>query len=403
MIPFNYHPTTHAIHHREGEDALGAHVAPIYQTSTFAVDTVDDFKAIAQGERPGYVYTRVGNPTVTVPEEKIAILEGHALMQRGQTVRAKVFGSGMGAISSAVLARVHAGGHVVVQDQLYGSAYAFIHDSLPEFGITVSVFDPHEPGALEAELRAHPNTGLVYIETPANPTLKIVDIAATAQTAHAYGAWLLVDNTFATPFCQRPLEHGADVVVHSVTKALSGHGVIICGAVVSTHETYMTHDLGKMMKNFGPAPSPFDTWLLNLGLKTFGVRMKQHLSNAQTVAEYLHQHPRVARVLYPGLPDHPYHTVARQQMPGGFGSMLSFELHGGEAAALAFMPKLRLTTFAVSLGNVDSLIQHPASMTHLFVPRETRLKLGITDGLMRFSVGIEDPTDLLDDLAQALG
>lgn len=402
MIPAHYHPATHAIHHGEGADPLGAHVAPIYQTSTFAVDAVDDFKAVAQGERPGYLYTRVGNPTVTVPEEKIAILEGQALMQRGQTVRARVFASGMGAISSAVLARVHAGDHLVAQDQLYGSAHAFIHDSLPELGVSVSVFDPHQPGALEAELRAHPNTRLVYLETPANPTLKIADIAALSQVAHAHDAWALVDNTFATPFCQRPLELGADVVVHSATKALSGHGVIISGAVVSAHETYMTKDLPKMMKNFGPAPSPFDAWLLNLGLKTFGVRMKQHLINAQALADYLSRHPRVARVLYPGLPDHPYHAVARQQMPGGFGSMLSFELHGGESAALAFMPKLRLATFAVSLGNVDSLIQHPASMTHLFVPRETRLALGITDGLMRFSAGIEDTADLLDDVEQAL-
>ena len=408
-IPPDYGLGTHAIHAGEGADAHGAHVAPPYLTSTFVLDSPDDYAAIARGERPGYTYSRTNNPTHVHVERKLAALEGLALRRQGVEVAARVFATGIAAICSAVLARVKAGEHVIVQDQLYGSTHGTFHDFLPDYGLTFSTFDPHQPGALEAELEAHPNTRLVYLETPANPTLKVVDLAAVTAAAHNHrteaapeGVWVMVDNTFASPFCQRPLEQGVDVVVHSTTKYLSGHGAILSGAVVSPHLDYIRAGLGRQLRYAGPAAGPFESWLLNLGLKTFALRMERHCANALAVARYLAQHPRVTRVLYPGLESHPLHAVAARQMPGGFGGMLSFEVAGGLEAGKALMQRLRLCALAVSLGNVDSMIQHPASMTHLFVPREERLRLGIGDGLVRLSVGIEDLPDLLDDLEQAL-
>jgi methionine-gamma-lyase len=272
------------------------------------------------------------------------------------------------------------------------------------------VKEPDEAG-WEAAFRANPGACLAYAETPANPTLRMVDVALAAEIAHHHGSWLVVDNTFATPYCQRPLSLGADVVVHSTTKYLSGHGAIIGGLVVSPHLEYMRRDLQLALKTLGGAPSPFDAWLANLGLKTFELRMQRHCENALAVARYLEAHPRVARVHYPGLESDPGHDLARRQMHA-FGGMLSFELKGGGAdadgadavrAGAALMDRLRLTSLAVSLGNVDSLIQHPASMTHASVPREARLAMGISDGLVRFSVGVENIEDILEDLEQGLG
>jgi methionine-gamma-lyase len=408
-LPLSYGLGTHAIHVGEGEDSLGAHVARLYQTSTFVLDSPEDYGRINRGEKTGFIYSRTNNPNTAQAERKLAALEGLALQRRGVEVAARVFASGMAAISSAVLARAPAGSHVLVQDQLYGSTHGFFHQLLPNYGVTASHFDPHQPGALEAGLQAHSNTRLIFIETPANPTLKVVDIGAVAEAAHAWrspaapdGAWVMVDNTFATPWCQRPLELGADIAVHSTTKYLSGHGLIIAGAAVSHHTGFIRSDLGAVMRYAGPTASPFESWLLNLGLKTFHLRMERHCANALAVARYLQGHPAVTRVLYPGLPGHPQHDVAARQMPGGFGGMLSFELAGGLEAGRALMQRLRLCALAVSLGNVDSMIQHPAGMTHYFVPPEERLAVGITDGLVRLSVGVEDLEDILDDLERGL-
>jgi methionine-gamma-lyase len=408
-LPAAYGLGTHAIHFGEGADALGSHIAPLYQTSTFVVDSPDDYARIAHGEQPGYLYSRVTNPTNAHAEAKLAALEGLALRRQGVEVAARLFASGMAAVSGAVLARARAGQHVIAQDQLYGSTHGFFHQLLPGLGVTFSHFDPAQPGSLEAELDAHPNTVLVYVETPANPTLKIVDLAETARIAHARrteaapgGVWVVCDNTFASPWCQRPLELGVDVVVHSATKYLSGHGVILSGAVISPRLDYMRGDVARLLRFAGPAPSPFESWLLNLGLKTLHLRMERHCANAEAVARFLAAHPKVERVLYPGLPAHPGHAVAARQMAGGFGGMLSFELAGGFEAGQTLMRRLRLCALAVSLGNVDSMIQHPASMTHLFVPPDEREHQGITPGLVRLSVGIEEPADLLDDLDQAL-
>jgi methionine-gamma-lyase len=401
-IPTSYGIGTHAIHVGEGENPHGTHTAPLYQTSTYLVEDPDEYAAISQGEKPGYTYSRGHNPTVDHAERKIAALEGLGLRRQGREVECKVFASGMAAISSAVLARAHAGDHVIGQDQLYSSTHNLFHLLLPDLGVGFSHFDPQDPASLEAEFEAHPNTKVVYVESPSNPCLKVADIAALAEAAHARGAWLIVDNTFATPYCQRPLELGADVVAHSLTKFLSGHGLILSGAVVSAHADYMKNDLRKLLHYAGPVPSPFDSWVLNLGMKTFGVRMERHCANALTVARYLAAHPKVSRVLYPGLETHPLHEVARRQMPGGYGGMMSFEMRDGAEAAKTLMKHLRLCALAVSLGNVDSMIQHPATMTHYRIPREVRLQVGITDGLLRYSVGIEDAEDILDDLEQAL-
>ena len=257
------------------------------------------------------------------------------------------------------------------------------------------------PEGWEAAFRAHPEAVLAYAETPANPTLSLVDLGAAADIAHRSGAWLMVDNTFATPYCQRPLGLGADIVVHSTTKYLSGHGQVIGGAVASSQVDYVKGPLYQMFKILGGCPSPFDAWLANIGLKTFEVRMQRHCENALQVARYLEDHPRVMRVYYPYLQSHPDFALAKCQMLAG-GGMIAFELKGGMQAGVALMEHVRISTLAVSLGNVDSLISHPASMTHSTVSPEIRQAMGISDGLVRYSIGIENVEDLVADLEQAL-
>jgi methionine-gamma-lyase len=394
-------------HVAEGDNAEHAHVTPIYQTSTFRYPDVATGVAIWKGEEPGYIYTRLGNPNLDQLAQKIAALEGLDLLRAApgrdpdEIVRGLLFASGMAAVTSSILARVHSGDTVIAQEAVYGGTYTFLHDLAPHYGIeTVWLRDPSLE-AWEAAFAAHPRAALAYAETPANPTLTVVDLAALADLAHRRGAWVMVDNTFATPYCQRPLSLGGDVVIHSTTKYLSGHGLVIGGAVVSRHPEYVKKELNQMLKLLGGSASPFDAWLANIGLKTFELRMQRHCENARTVARFLAAHPRVAEVYYPGLESHPGHEVACRQM-SDCGPMLSFELKGGFAAGEDLMNRVRLATLAVSLGNVDTLIQHPASMTHSTVPREARLRMGITDGLIRLSVGVENVEDILADLEQAL-
>lgn len=398
---------TLVMHFAEGDNPLHAHVTPIYQTSAFSFPDVETAQAIYRGDQPGYTYTRTGNPNVDQFSRKVALLEALDLLRARpgspleELAAGKAFASGMAAISSAILARVRSGETILVQQSLYSNAYNFLSQTAPRLGIQVIFVEDVSQTGWEAALRAHPEAVLVYVETPANPTMLVVDLAMTAEIAHRHGCWLAVDNTFATPYCQRPLAHGADIVLHSTTKYLSGHGVIVGGAVVSPHLDFMMQDLQWMMTTLGGAPSPFDAWLANLGLKTFELRMQRHCENALGVARYLKGHPKVAAVHYPGLEEDPGYAIARQQMHA-FGGMLSFELKDGLKAGEALMDRLQLVTRAVSLGNVDSLIQHPGSMTHASVPREDRLKMGIGDGLVRFSVGAENLADILADLEQAL-
>jgi methionine-gamma-lyase len=394
-------------HFAEGDYPHRAHVMPIYQTSLFSFPDHATGVAIYDGSMEGYTYTRAGNPNADHFALKVARLEAIDLLdvQKGaqvdDLVAGKAFASGMSAISSAILARVKAGETIIVQESLYSNAFNFLSKIAPRMGIDVVWVKDTSAAGWEAALKANPQATLVYAETPANPMMLVVNLAEVADLAHQYGCWLVVDNTFATPYCQRPLSLGADVVVHSATKYLSGHGVIIGGLVISTHLDYMKQQIPLIMKTLGGAPSPFDTWLANLGLKTFELRLQRHCENALAVAQFLQNHPAVERVNYPGLESDPGHEIAKQQMHA-FGGMVSFELMDGLQGGERLMNRLQLVTLGVSLGNVDSLIQHPASMTHVSVPPAERHKMGISDGLVRFSVGIENEQDILADLEQGL-
>lgn len=398
---------TLAIHFAEGENPFNAHVMPIYQTSLFSFPDHSTGVSIYEGKQPGFTYTRTANPNGDHFSKRVAMLESFDLIREqpaakiDELVVGKAFASGMAAISSAVLARVKAGETIVVQESLYSNTYNFLIEIITRLGIKVAWVKDTSASGWDAALRANPNATLVYVETPANPTMLVVDIAEVVEVAHQYGCWVIVDNTFATPYCQRPLSKGVDVVVHSTTKYLSGHGVIIGGVVVSRHVDYMRQDIPKMMKTLGGSPSPFDAWLADLGLKTFELRLQRHCENAMAVARYLDEHPAVAQVYYPGLQNDPGHDIAIKQMHP-FGGMLSFELKGGLKAGEALMNRMKVATLGVSLGNVDSLIQHPASMTHSSVSRSDRLKMGISDGLVRFSVGIENVDDIIADFEQGL-
>ena len=387
---------TEAIHAGEVHDASGAHISPIYQTSTFTFADMAAVEARAAGESDAYMYSRGGNPGRTALASKLAALEGGGAAD----VSAEIFASGMAAISATLMGLAKTGDHIVTQQVLYGSADHLISDVLTGFGVSNSRVAGLVPDALERELEQHPETTVIYLETPANPTMAVIDIAATVEIAHAAGARVVVDNTFATPVLQRPLDLGADVVVHSTTKFINGHGTVIGGAVISNDEALMTDEIASLIRYTGGVPSPFDCWLTNLGLKTLPLRMRQHSSNGMAVAQFLEGHPAVTATAYPGLESHPQHDLASRQMDG-FGALIAFDLGSYEAAS-RFLERLKLCSLAVSLGNVDTLIEHPASMTHAVVPPEEREASGITDGLIRISVGLEDAADIIADLDQVL-
>jgi len=394
-------------HVAEGHNPHHAHVTPIYQTSTFSFPDVATGASIFKGEEEGYVYTRLANPNQAQLAAKYAVLEGLDLLRSQpdrpveDVVDAHLFATGMAAVTAAILARVKSGQTIIAQEALYSATYNFLHDLAPRYGIQVVWLSDPTRQAWEQAFAAHPDAVLAYAESPANPTMAIVDLAAVAEICHQHNAWLMVDNTFATPYCQRPLTLGVDVVVHSTTKYLSGHGLVVGGTVISRHVNWVRGELYSFLKILGGSASPFDAWLANIGLKTFELRMQRHCENAMQVARYLETHPAIAQVWYPGLESHPGYAIAKQQMHA-FGGMIAFELQGGLEAGAAMMNRVELATLAVSLGNVDTLIQHPASMTHAAMPREARLQAGITDGLVRLSVGVENVADIIADLDQAL-
>jgi methionine-gamma-lyase len=394
-------------HVAEGGDPLLSHVSPIYQTSTFYFPDVATGAALFKGEQPGYIYTRLSNPNQEQVAAKIAALEGLDLIRAQperpveEIVAAQVLASGMAAITTAVLARVKGGQTIIAQGLLYSATYNFLKEFATQYGIRIVWLDDPSPESWQAAFEQAPRAVLAYAETPVNPSMAIVDLAAVAEIAHLHQAWLMVDNTFATPYCQRPLTLGADVVVHSTTKYLSGHGLIIGGAVVSRHVDFIHNALHNTLILLGGCASPFDSWLTNNGLKTFELRMERHCQNAMQVARFLENHPKVGRVDYPGLDSHPDAALARRQM-SAFGGMMSFELKGGFSAGVALMEHVQVCVLAVSLGNLDTLICHPASMTHVTVSAETRQAMGISDGQVRLSVGIENIEDLLEDFEQGL-
>ena len=382
---------TRAVHAGQNPDPqYGALSTPIYQTSTFVFKDVAQGAARFAGDEEGYIYTRLGNPTITALEQKIAVLEG------GEDAAA--FGSGMAAVSAVIMALVDQGDHVVHSSALYGCTFAFLHELISRFGVTATGVDTADLEAVKKAIR--PNTKVVYIESPTNPTMRITDIKEVADIAHAHGAKVVVDNTFMTPYLQRPLELGADVVIHSATKYINGHGDVVAGLAIADKET-MSAIKKTTLKDIGGIMSPFNAWLILRGLKTLPVRMDRHNSNAMAIADFLEHHPGVAKVYYPGLESFDQHELAKKQM-SGFGGIMSFELKGGFEAGVRLMNGVKLCHLAVSLGDVDTLIQHPASMTHSVVPEEERLAANITPGLVRLAVGLEDVEDIIADLKQAL-
>ena len=382
---------TLAVHAGEAPcKVTGAVDTPIYQSTTFAAVDSDEMAALYSGEKPGYMYTRYGNPTVHALEEKIAALEG------GEAAQA--FATGMAAVSSSILACVKAGDHVVGARSLYGATYNFLNRKLPAMGASTTFVQSTR--AEDFAKAIQPNTRLIYFESPSNPILEILDIAALAEVARAREILSMIDNTFASPALQQPLKLGINVVVHSATKYLCGHGDAMGGATVGTKEfiEHLNHDV---LRDFGGVMSPFTAWLMLRGMRTLHVRMPAHCANAQKVAEFLAQHPKVEHVNYPGLPGHPGHDLAKRQMKG-FGAVMSFEVERGYEGGKRVMDGVKIFLRAASLGDTRSLIVHPASTSHRAVPREQREAIGITDGLVRLSVGIEAIEDLIQDLAQAL-
>ncbi|HED04090.1 MAG TPA: PLP-dependent transferase [Candidatus Fraserbacteria bacterium] len=387
---------TQAVHAGEQPDpSSGAADLPIYQSSTFTHRDTEESAAVVQalqaGERKGYLYTRWGNPTVQALEEKLAALEG------GQAALA--FSSGMAAIATVLLSLVKSGDKIVAARQLYSGTSHLLTERLPALGVETTFVASDRIENFAQAIR--PTTKLIYIETPSNPLLEITDIQAIARLAQEHQLVSIIDNTFATPFNQRPLELGIDLVVYSTTKYLCGHGDAMGGAVIGRQE-FIDRVLTGFHRDLGGVLSPFNAWLTARGMRTLPLRLERHNANALTLAQFLQQHSGVRQVYYPGLPSHPGHELARRQMPGGFGGMLSFEVQGGLEAGKRALNRVQLCTRAVSLGDVKTLITHPASTTHYIVPPEARRAAGISDGLIRLSVGIEDVQDLMDDLAQAL-
>jgi methionine-gamma-lyase len=377
----------HGGHH---PDATGAVNVPIYQTSTFAFRDAAHGAALFAGEERGYIYTRIANPTIRVLEESVAALENGA----GGVATS----SGLGAVSTLYMALLGQGAHMVSTASVYGPSRGLIEKHFSRFGVAASFVDTSCLDNLRRAIR--PETRLIYVETPSNPAMQVTDIAGAAKIALEHGIRLAVDNTFASPYLQKPLDLGADIVLHSVTKFINGHADVVGGVIVAKEEAIVRR-LRDVMVNLGCNMDPHQAFLVIRGLKTLGIRIEKAQAGAMAVARWLEAHPKVASVRYIGLPSHPQHELAKRQMRG-FGSMIAFELKGGFDAGRKLMDHVTLATLAVSLGGVETLIEHPASMTHASMSKEARAAAGFADGLVRYSVGIEDADDLIADLEQAL-
>jgi len=381
---------TKLIHGAEIEDPFGSATVPIYQTSTFAFSSAEEGAQCFSGESDGYIYTRIGNPTINALERQIALLENG--------FGAIAVSSGMAAVNVIYQTLLAHGDHMISTDAVYGPSRAIMENHYPKYGVESTYINTTDIKAIENAFR--PNTKLLYIETPANPTMDITNIAACAELAHKHNVLLAVDNTFCSPYLQNPLNLGADIVFHSMTKFINGHADVVAGIIVAKDKTIYTK-LRAMMVNLGCNMDPHQSYLVMRGLKTLGLRVERASKNAEKIAVFLEKHPKVAWVKYPGLPSHPQYELAKIQMEAG-GTMISFGLKGGYDAAKTLMNNVNLALLAVSLGGVETLIQHPASMTHSKVSAEGKLKAGITDDLIRFSVGIEDVNDIIEDLSNGL-
>jgi methionine-gamma-lyase len=378
------------IHGAMGSDPMGSATVPIYQTSTFGFETVEEGARCFAGESKGYMYTRIGNPTIAALEKQIAKLE-------------KGFGgiatsSGMAAVSTIYMAFLKSGDHIVSTDAVYGPSRGIMESYFKKFGVESSYVNTANLDEIRKAIK--PNTKMLYLETPTNPTMEISDIKACSEIGHKHGLVVVVDNTFSSPYLQRPIEFGADVVFHSMTKFINGHADIVAGIIVTKNEE-LYKIVRPAMVGMGCNMDPHQAFMVLRGVKTLSIRIDRGQENAMKVAEFLENHPKVEWVKYPGLKSHPQYELAKQQMDGP-GAMISFGLKGGLDAGKILMNNVKLAMLAVSLGGIETLIQHPASMTHSKMSKENREKAGITDGLVRFSVGIEDLRDIVADLDQAL-
>ena len=362
----------------------------MYLTSGYAYDTPEIAEARFKGEDAGYVYSRFGNPTVAAFEERMALIEGAPV--------ARATATGMAAVTAALLCHLKQGDHVVAARAMFGGCRYVIEDVLPRFGIASTLIDGRSLDAWRAAMR--PNTKVLFLETPANPTLEIIDLRAVAEIAHRGSARLVVDNVFATPILQRPMEYGADIVVYSATKHIDGQGRCLGGAILCD-EKFLKDHLQVFLRNTGPSLSPFNAWVLVKALETLDLRVRAMCEHAAAIADILAREKRITRVIYPGRPDHPQHALARTQMGLG-GSIVTFEVAGGKAAAFDLARRLKLVDISNNLGDAKSLITHPATTTHFRLTPEARAELGVTDSMLRLSVGLEDPADIAEDLQQSL-
>lgn len=383
---------TRAIHSGQVEENPShALNPPIFQTSTFTFDSVEHADEVMSFKSTDYVYTRGNNPTLRLLENRIAELEGGS--------GAVAFSSGMGAISSVLMSLLKPGDEVIAHKTLYGSAYTFITEMLKNYGVTHKLLDLTDLQLLSNNITE--KTKVIYFETPANPDLSIIDIKGVKSIVELKNIKIVVDNTFATPYFQRPLEKGADVVVHSATKYLSGHGDVIAGIAIAKDMDYINNLKFGYMCEFGNVMSPFNAWLILRGLKTLPLRMREHEKNAKKVAEYLNNSPKIGKVIYPGLSNHKGHEIAKNEMDG-FGAIITFEVEGGLEHAKKFVNNLKLFQLAVSLGDCESLVELPAVLTHRGYPKEELEKFGLTESMVRFSIGLEDVEDIIEDIEQSL-
>ncbi|RYD58657.1 MAG: aminotransferase class I/II-fold pyridoxal phosphate-dependent enzyme [Sphingobacteriales bacterium] len=395
---------TVCVHGGHQEDGHRAHLTPIYATSTYTYDSVEQAVNIFKGDEKGYIYGRFGNPTINEAEDKIAMMEAYGLKDsQGNQLQLKAIlhASGMGAITTMVLANVKAGEKIITHQSLYGGTQELIDKVLPGLGIETIIVDFHDLAKTEEAIKADKSISMMYVETPANPTLQCVDLEALTALAKQHGLTVCADNTFATPYLQQPFKYDVDFVMHSTTKFLNGHGTAVGGIVIGRDLEKMNGIVTKTHRLLGGNSNAFEAYLLTNGLRTFSLRMERHCGNAEKVATYLNEHAAVSWVNYLGLESHPDYAIGKKQMKHP-GAMLSFELKGGFDAGVKFINSLKLCTSAVSLGTCDTLVVHAASTTHVGVPRDKRVEYGITDGLIRMSVGIENVEDIIADIEQAL-
>ena len=393
-----------ALHAGHKQDPLYAHVTPIYASSTFVYDEAEQGMRRFSGEEEGYIYSRWGNPNFSEAERKIATLEAFGLKDENGNelpLKALLHSSGMAALSSLMISNLKKGDKVLSHYSLYSGLEELITKILPQYGVEAIITDLRDLNKAKAAIKANPQIKLMHLETPANPTLKCVDIQELTKLAKEKNILVSIDNTFATPYLQQPFRYGVDFVFHSTTKFLNGHGTAIGGVLVGRNLAKMNGDVTKTQRILGGNSNPFDAFLLNLGLKTLELRMDRHCYNAMEVAKFLAGHAAIARVNYNGLETHPDYAVAKKQMKHA-GAMMSFELKNGKQAGVDFMNKLKMCVRTVSLGTAETILCHPASMTHYAIPEEEREKYGITEGLIRLSVGLENIQDILNDFDQAL-